>query len=630
MEKYKKYSITFNEEFFNLLEQKWLTNIEIFLLLNNIDELITNNIIKISAANELKSVYNDNNSKNKKINYFIIPFSEYGNIPKEDFSKVRHYNIKIKTIDKIKVIHSINVNEQRRIYFLLDNPKYIFIHYRNIEYHEDNHSNNTLFLEKININTTPINIINFNPDYIEEDKENQKLFIIIKSKFNNKELNYLIPFLSIGFGNKFVKCEIISDNVLSCYIPPQKKKEVIIDIYFSNQSNGFMNKISVYEQKNKKSFIYLAKNINIEEQNKNKKNENNLFSTITQKNYNEINTYKIFNYGIKEIILRVISLFNYFVSHINFYSNNNNDNTIDGINQNNNDIIMNNNINNNEIIIDGINQNRNDNILNNNISNKNNIDISLIYIDSKIEGGGFYETNVNIILEKVLDELKKINKIDLINYCDEEGYNLLHYLSVLNFSKSLILLNNNKLNFTEKSKDNLTVYEICAGKRNLDSLLTIIDIMENKDNEKEKNWYDLDVYKSALFLFLEKQKSDYDDVQILNALLKQIKIKYIVDSASEKIIDNVNINSTNKIDKPDELFMDSYTNRKIRKIQKAVKTWLKRNKYKSLHKSANTLIEKFKESFEGKEFSKKKNTALFIQSKIRKWLKEKHKSKNKD
>ena len=153
--------------------------------------------------------------------------------------------------------------------------------------------------------------------------------------------------------------------------------------------------------------------------------------------------------------------------------------------------------------------------------------------------------------------------------------------------------------------------------------------MENKDNEKEKNLYDLDVYKSALILFLEKQKSDYDDVQILNALLKQIKIKYIIDSTSEKIIDNANINSSNIINK-DEQFFDVYNNRKLRKIQKAVKTWLKRNKYKSLHKSANTLIEKMKESFEGKEFSKKKNTALFIQSKIRKWLKEKHKRKNKD
>ena len=153
--------------------------------------------------------------------------------------------------------------------------------------------------------------------------------------------------------------------------------------------------------------------------------------------------------------------------------------------------------------------------------------------------------------------------------------------------------------------------------------------MENKDNEQEKNWYDLDIYKSALFLFLEKQKSDYDDVQILNALLKQIKIKYIIDSTSEKIIDNVNINSTNNI-KNEELFYDVYTNRKLRKIQKAVKSWLKRNKYKSLHKSANTLIEKIKESCENMEFSKKKNTALFIQSKIRKWLKEKHKKKNKD
>ena len=606
MEKYKKYSLTFNDSFFSSLSQKWLNNIEIYLLLTNIDDLLKNNFLKLSSSSEINDFHNTIHSTGQKLNYFILPYSEYGSIPKDLYSKVRHYSLKIKTIDKIKVIHYINDTEQRRVYFLLDNPKYIFIHYRYIELQENNTFNNKLFLEKININTTPINIINFNPDSIEEDKENQKLFIIIKSRFNIKELNYLVPFLSICFGNKFVKCEIISDNVLSCYIPPQKKKEVIIDIYCSNQSNGFMNKISVYEQKNKKSFIYIGKNINIIEQNINHNNcENNLFNTITTQKYCcEIKTYKIFNYGIKEIIMRVISLFNYFLSHINYYSNINNENNIEEINQN---------INEKNIII----------------KNENKIDISLIFTDSKIEGGGFYETNVNIILEKVIDELKKINKIDLINYCDDDGYNLLHYLSVLNFCKSLVILNNNKLNFTEKSKDNLTVYEICAGKRNLETLLTIIDIMENKDNEKEKNLYDLDVYKSALILFLEKQKSDYDDVQILNALLKQIKIKYIIDSTSEKIIDNANINSSNIINK-DEQFFDVYNNRKLRKIQKAVKTWLKRNKYKSLHKSANTLIEKMKESFEGKEFSKKKNTALFIQSKIRKWLKEKHKRKNKD
>ena len=232
---------------------------------------------------------------------------------------------------------------------------------------------------------------------------------------------------------------------------------------------------------------------------------------------------------------------------------------------------------------------------------------------------------MNILLEKIILELKKLNKIELINYCDEDGYNLLHYLSVLNFSKSLILLNNNNLDFTEKSKDNLTVYEICAGKRNLDSLLTIIEIMETKDNEKEKNWYDMDVYKSALFLFLEKQESDFDDVQILNALLKQIKIKYIIDSTSGKIIDNVNM--TNK---GQEIFIDSYTRRNVRKIQKAVKSWLKRNKYKSLQKNADSLIEKLKESCEGKKFSKDKMSAIFIQQEIRKWLKEKHKKKNKE
>ena len=590
METYKNHSITFNSDFFSSLNERWLNSIDIYLLLINIEDLLKNNFIQLSNYSQYKETTKNKNEQNYQ--YFIVPFSEYGNIIREPYGKTRYYNIKIQSIEKIKVINSVSENEQRRIYFLLENPKYIFIHIRYIESSNNNNIKNKLCLENININTTPIYIINFNPDSIEEDQENKKLFIIIKSKFSIKELNNLKPYLSISFGNKFVKYEVISDNVLSCYIPPQKKKEVIIDIYFSKESNQFMNKISIYQQKDKKTFRYISK-INLDV-NKNEKilNTNNDNNNINK----EIDKFKIFNYGIREIISRVISLFNYFLSHIKYYINEE---------QKINDI--------------------------NNISEKNsvdNIDISFIDNNSKIEGGGFYEINVNILLEKIITELIKLNKIELLNYFDDDGYNLLHYLSVLNFSKSLVLLNNHNINFLEKSKDNLTVYEICAGKRNLDSLLTIIEIMENKDNEKEKNWFDMDVYKSALFLFLEKQESDFDDVQILNALLKQIKIKYIIDSTSGKIIDNVN--TTNIKKKGEEIFIDGYTRRNVRKIQKAVKSWLKRNKYKSLQKTADTLIEKIKESCEGKIFAKTRLSAIFIQKEIRKWLKEKHKKKNKE
>lgn len=656
MGKYKKYFVTFDEKFFNSLESRWLTNIEIFLLLNNIEELIKNNFIKLSSSKEInddslcknnssKDIPNINNNlldlNNKLLNYFFISYSEYGNISKKSFSHTRYYNIKIKSIDKIKVINSINEHEQRRIYFLLENPKYIFIHYRFIDPNDNNidnhnhHNHNKLLLDKININPVQINIINFSPDSIEEGKENQKLFLIIKSKFTLNELNYLNPFLSVSFGDKFVKCEVISESVLSCYIPPQKKKEVIIDIYFSNQNNKLMNKISTYIQKNKKSFAYTSKN-NVDKNKKDNNNENNIsssniFNIINeQRNFCEIKTYKIFNYGIKEIILRVISLFNYFLSHINYYMDiDNSDIDIDNANQNKIDKKNITEINNND--------NGNNNIINLNkitnekLDNKVDIDISLISDNCKTKGGGFKENNVNLILEKVIIELQKINKIDLINYCDEDGYNLLHYLSALNFSKSLILLNENKLNFTEKSKDNLTVYEICAGKRNLDSLLTIIEIMEKKDSEKERNWYDLDVYKSALILFLEKQASDYDDIQILNALLKQIKIKYMIDSLSGKIIDYLHVSTSNIINDGEEVFMkfNIYKNSNATKIQRVVKSWLKRNKYKSLQKYADWLIEKIKKSCKDKKFSEYKNPIIFVQHEFRKWVKEIRKNKNK-
>ena len=397
-----------------------------------------------------------------------------------------------------------------------------------------------------------------------------------------------------------------------------------------------MNKISTYIQKNKKSFVYTSKN-NVDKNKKDNNNENNIgssniFNIINeQRNFCEIKTYKIFNYGIKEIILRVISLFNYFLSHINYYMDIDNiDIDNDNVNQNKSDKKNINEINNND---NGINNSTINlsKFTNEKLDNKVDIDISLISDNCKIKGGGFKENNVNLILEKVIIELQKINKIDLINYCDEDGYNLLHYLSALNFSKSLILLNENKLNFTEKSKDNLTVYEICAGKRNLDSLLTIIEIMEKKDSEKERNWYDLDVYKSALILFLEKQASDYDDIQILNALLKQIKIKYMIDSLSGKIIDYLHVSTSNIINDGEEVFMkfNIYKNSNATKIQRVVKSWLKRNKYKSLQKYADWLIEKIKKSCKGKKFSEYKNPIIFVQHEFRKWVKEIRKNKNK-
>ena len=214
METYKNHTIIFNEEFFNSLRERWLNGIEIYLLLNNAEQLIKNNFIELYISNKIHNDSISEDTKNKP-SYFLASYNEYSDISKEkNFDKTRYYNIKIQSIDKIKVINSTSKYEQRRIYYLLENPKYIFIHYRYFELQNNNKINNIL-LDNININTTPINIINFNPDSIEEDTEDKKLFIIIKSKFTSKDLNNLKPYLSISFGNKFVKYEVISDNVLS-------------------------------------------------------------------------------------------------------------------------------------------------------------------------------------------------------------------------------------------------------------------------------------------------------------------------------------------------------------------------------------------------------------------------------
>jgi hypothetical protein len=91
----------------------------------------------------------------------------------------------------------------------------------------------------------------------------------------------------------------------------------------------------------------------------------------------------------------------------------------------------------------------------------------------------FNEENLLKTLNLILIELEKINKINLLDKIDEEGYKLIHFISSLNYVKILELLNSYKINIAIKSKDNLTIYEISAGKRNLECLNKIIEFIDN-------------------------------------------------------------------------------------------------------------------------------------------------------
>ena len=51
---------------------------------------------------------------------------------------------------------------------------------------------------------------------------------------------------------------------------------------------------------------------------------------------------------------------------------------------------------------------------------------------------------------------------------------------------------------------------------------------------------------------------------------------------------------------------------------------MKRRKYRSMKKAANCLIERFKNFTERKKFLNVKHATVFIQTKIRSWLNQKH------
>ena len=239
-------------------------------------------------------------------------------------------------------------------------------------------------------------------------------------------------------------------------------------------------------------------------------------------------------------------------------------------------------------------------------------------IDISYLNHNFNQENLNTALNKILPELKRIDKLYLLNQTDNEGYNILHYISALNFEKSLFLLNTFGISLETKSKDELCAYEICAGKRNFEALSKIIEII---DNEDDKFLFDIDILKSALSISLEKQIFDLNDIKVLDLLIKQIKIKYTVEMTSGKIFDDIN----------NEEEEYEIKKKSVSAIQRTVRRWLKKNQYKRIKKAANTLIVKLRGCTQRKRYLSMKHATILIESKVREWLKKKHsKSVNKE
>ena len=545
--------ISFDSKFFDSLKVRWLKTKEIYILLQTVDELINNNDIELTNKPLALDTFS----------YYFCDYYYMNNWTKfENYIKESSFNLKVNGRDKVHC-YSYSTNEyQKRIYHLIPNPQYCFIHYRPIEKKRDTPKQNPF--------TFPMfKIVDFSPSQISEAQNNETMLIIIESFLSLEELNKISQNIKIIFGHQIVNCKVIAQNVLSCIIPPQNENEVVVDIYMTSQDNlNEMRKVSYYDNTQKKTFKYVSL-----------KQMQKIPSMIrSNMNSNSKIHCSIFTYSDEEIKKKIISLIQSMLSHIDFYSN---------------------------------------------IINHHNSE----FLDITFLIKNFNEDNLNFVLSKISNELNKINKLYIIDFVDNFGYNILHYISAINYSNSLQLLNRLKINLEYKSKDDLSCYEICAGRRNLESLTQLIEIadtgeMENENEEKFHN--DVDILKSALNISLERNKIDQYDIKILDLLLKQIKIKYTVDATSGKIFNNLRNKENEKETK--EKDEDDIINNNIKTIQRSVRGYLKRRKYRRMKKAANCLIKRFKNFTERKKFLNVKHATVFIQTKIRSWLNQKHDS----
>ena len=545
--------ISFDSKFFDSLKVRWLKTKEIYILLQTVNELINNNDIELTNKPLALDTFS----------YYFCDYYYMNNWTKfENYIKESSFNLKVNGRDKVHC-YSYSTNEyQKRIYHLIPNPQYCFIHYRPIEKKRDTPKQNPF--------TFPMfKIVDFSPSQISEAQNNETMLIIIESFLSLEELNKISQNIKIIFGHQIVNCKVIAQNVLSCIIPPQNENEVVVDIYMTSQDNlNEMRKVSYYDNTQKKTFKYVSL--------KQMQKTPSMIRGNTNSN-SKINC-SIFTYSDEEIKKKIISLIQSMLSHIDFYSN---------------------------------------------IINHHNSE----FLDITFLIKNFNEDNLNFVLSKISNELNKINKLYIIDFVDNFGYNILHYISAINYSNSLQLLNRLKINLEYKSKDDLSCYEICAGRRNLESLTQLIEIadtgeMENENEEKFLN--DVDILKSALNISLERNKIDQYDIKILDLLLKQIKIKYTVDATSGKIFNNLRNKENEKETK--EKDEDDIINNNIKTIQRSVRGYLKRRKYRRMKKAANCLIKRFKNFTERKKFLNVKHATVFIQTKIRSWLNQKHDS----
>lgn len=576
------FEIEFNASFFEKLKLQWLKTKEVYLLLQAIPELLMNGDITLTTTPDVNNYYIYKESSY----YFIKLITLQQWLRHFKYEKESTTNLRVDGVDMIRCYYSSSPHlPQRRMYHLINGSEFCFVHI--LKVNNNNKHYNGLSSNNTNDSGCPLlKIIDFSPENVIEMTQEQKMLIVIQSDiFDVKELQKYIQNIQVSFGAVSVKCNAIAHNVIACVIPPQTEKEVIIELYTTNNSH---KKVSYYDNNNIKCFKYITASCDIIHHQQHQHQHQQLQCNKHMHYYKQKSKIKckIFKYTNDKIESNIIQLLKEINKQIDFYSR-----TV-------------------------------------NCKQSPSLDISSILTT-------FNEDNLNKSITLLYNELQSINKLYLMNFFDNDGYNLVHYACAINYSNTLQLLNHYKLNIETKTKDDLSCYEICAGKRNLESLTTLIDIADSIKNDTNNNEIepkgkflnDVEILKSALNILLSRKKGDINDIKVLDLLINQIKIKYTIDMTSMTILNDFQSSNgdCNQLDIDEEEMM--YKTDNVMKIQRSVRGWLRRNKYKNLTKEAYYLIEKLKGCCQNKEYLDIRQSIILIQHSIRSLLlKKKHKS----
>lgn len=139
-----------------------------------------------------------------------------------------------------------------------------------------------------------------------------------------------------------------------------------------------------------------------------------------------------------------------------------------------------------------------------------------------------------------LMNLNNKNPLFFVSKLDSYGCNLLHYFSALDYETPTVFLvkSNIFLMMKETQEEKLTIFEIASSKWNFNTLNALIKL--NNSSKIENFKIDMKYIKSGLNLALDNSIFINDkNIEVLYLLLKQLRIEFMIDITSEKIIESI-------------------------------------------------------------------------------------------